>query len=291
MAGKVALITESQTCIPQGLIDRFGIRILPFILVMDDVEFRDGVDISPAEFYRLLPCMNGTVVRTASISPGAYLAAFREAARDAESILTITISNKMSVSYQSAVLAAREFDGAPVKVLDSRTAASAQGLAVLETAKLIESGADLDAAYAMASEAARRVELYAYIDTFEYLKRSGHVRAIQALAATAFSIKPVFRFKEGDAQLVAKKRNVQKAKREIVERAEEVYKREGPLNVMLFHANDMANCNELAAMLQARVATQCMLVSEFTPVMGAHTGPGVVGAAFLPANKWKPPAR
>ncbi len=287
MRRKVALISDSQTCIPQDLQDRYGITILPFTLIMDEVELRDGVDITPSEFYRRLPSMNGNVVRTAAISPGAYLKAMRELAPEAEGILVITIAEKMSAAYQSALLAAEQMKEVPVKVLDSASVGSAQGLVVLEAAKFIAEGASLDEAYALADKAAQRAELYAYIYTFEYLRRSGHVRAVEALAASALSIKPVMRFKDGDAQLVAKKPNVQKAKREIARRVEEYYQVHGPLNLILCHANDPANCQDLEDMIRAKVATQCVLTTEFTPMMGAHTGPGVVGAAFLPANHWK----
>ncbi len=285
-ARKVALITESHTCIPQDLRDKLGITVLPFTLLMDGVEMRDGVDISPEEFYRRLPSLNGTVVRTSSVSPGVYLKAYKEAAGNSEGILVITIANKLSASFQSASLAAEQMRDVPVRVLDSGSVASAQALAVLETAKRITAGADLDEAYEWAERACSKVELYAYIYTFEYLRRSGHVRAVEALAASALSIKPILRFKDGDAQLVAKKSNIQKAKKDIVQRVEDFYRVHGPLNMIFCHANDRANCEDLESMVRAKVAVQNGLTTEFTPVMGAHTGPGVVGAAFLPANKW-----
>jgi DegV family protein with EDD domain len=280
------LITESQTCLPQELVEEHEIQILPFLLLMGERQYRDGIDISAAQFYNELPTLNGTVVKTASVSPGEYLRAFEEASREHEAVLAITISNKMSASYQSAMVAAQQFERAPVQVFDSGTAAAAQGLVVLEVAKAIRDGAGLDEAAEVARRTAGKVELYAYIDTFDYLRQSGHVRAIQALAATALSIKPVFRFKDGDADLVGKKRNNLKAKKAIAQKALQSYESEGPLNLNVFHANDLAGCQELQAMIQAKAATASVLCTEFTPVMGAHTGPGVVGAAFLPANHW-----
>ncbi len=279
---KVALITESHTCIPEELRSELGITILPFTLVMDGVEMRDGVDITPQEFYRRLPELNGQVVRTASVSPGAYLQTFRERAEEAESILVMTIAHKLSASYQSAVLAAEQFKEIPVRVLDSGSVGSAQALAVLETAKHIREGADLDEAYDFARRVSGQTELYAYIFTFDYLRRSGHVPNVAGLLASALSIKPVLRFKNGDAMLVSKRPNIQKAKKDIVKKLEEAYQAHGPLNIIMCHANDPENCADLEGMIRAKVATGCVLTTEFTPVMGAHTGPGVVGAAFLP---------
>ncbi len=281
---KVALITESHTCIPQDLLEELDITVLPFTLVMDDVEFRDGVDITPQEFYQRLPSMNGSVVRTASVSPGAYLAAFRDCARDAEGILVMTIANKLSASFQSATLAAQQFNEVPVRILDSASVGAAQALAVLETARHIQAGADLDDAWDFAHHVCGQTVLYAYIFTFDYLRRSGHVPAVAALLANALNIKPVLRFKDGDALLVSKRSNIGKAKKDIVKRAEDFYHEHGPLNLIVCHANDPANCEDLRSMLEAKVAARSLLMTEFTPVMGAHTGPGVVGAAFLPAS-------
>ncbi len=252
---------------------------------MDDEELRDGVDITAQEFYRRLPSLNGTVVQTASVSPGAYLATFRELARDAEGILVMTIANKLSASFQSATLAAQQFNEVPVRVLDSASVGAAQALGVLETARYIQAGADLDDAWDFAHRACSQAELYAYIFTFDYLRRSGHIPAVAAVLANALNIKPVLRFKNGEAVLVSKRPNIGKAKRDIVKRAEEIYHEHGPLNMIVCHANDQANCEDLRAMIEAKVATRDVLMTEFTPVMGAHTGPGVVGAAFLPANR------
>jgi DegV family protein with EDD domain len=281
MNKKVALVTESQTCIPRELVERYDIKIVPFILIMGEKQYLDGVDIDAQEFYRKLASLNG-IARTASASPGDYLKAFSELSQRYESILVITISQKISASYQSAMVAASQFDAVPVKVLDSGTAAAAQGLVVLRVARSISEGANLEESCRLAGSAAKKAELYAYINTFEFLQRSGRVRPVEALTATALSIKPVFSFKDGEAKLIAMRRGVTRAKDCIVERASALCERMGTLETFVFHANDWGNCQDLATRIREKVVVKSIYLTEFTPVMGAHTGPGVVGAAFLP---------
>ena len=277
----VAIVTGSQTCIPEEVVERYDIVVLPYSLNIDDRTYRDGIDISPEDFYRLLPNMDN-LVHTSAVTPGVFMDAFKKVSPQVDGILVITIASGMSTAYNNALMAADAFEKVPIKVLDSRTAAMAQGFVAIEAAKAAKEGASLDQCYKIAEAAADRVELFAYICTFEYLKKSGHVNAVKALAANALSIKPVFRFKEGDAVLAAKKRSTVKAREFIAEQAERFYKKNGAIKLSVFHAAAAAEADDLLEKIRERIdLDDDILYTEFTPVMGCHTGPGVVGAAFL----------
>lgn len=277
----VAVVTGSQTCIPRELAEKYGIIVLPYSLNIDDRTYRDGIDITPDEFYRLLPTMDN-MAHTSAVTPGVFLDTFEKISHQVDGILVITIASGMSTTYNNAVMSARTFNDVPVRVLDSRTAAIAQGFVAIEAAKAAREGASLDQCHQIAERAAERVELFAYISTFDYLKRSGHVNAVKALAANALSIKPVFRFKEGDAVLAAKKRSTAKAREFIAERAECFYHENGSIKLSVFHAAAPDEADDLLQRIRNRIDLESeVLYTEFTPVMGCHTGPGVVGAAFL----------
>jgi DegV family protein with EDD domain len=277
----VAIVTGSQTCIPKELVERYDIVVLPYSLNIDDRSYRDGIDISPEEFYRLLPNMDN-LVHTSAVTPGVYMDAYENISPQADGILVITIASGMSTAYSNAVIAADTIKNVPVRVLDSRTAAMAQGFVAIEAAKAAKEGASLDQCYKVAQETAERVELFAYICTFEYLKKSGHVNAVKALAANALSIKPVFRFKDGDAVLAAKKRSTGKAREFIADQAERFYREKGAIKLSVFHAAAADEADDLLKKISGRIdLEEDVLYTEFTPVMGCHTGPGVVGAAFL----------
>lgn len=277
----VAIVTDSQTCIPRQLAEELGITVLPYILNLDDHQYRDGVDITPEEFYRLLPTLSRSA-STSAIPPGTFLEALEALAERSEGILVITIASTMSGTYNNALLAAESFVRKPVVVLDSRTAAMAQGLVVLEVAEAAAGGASLQECLEIACKKAEKAELYAYITTFEFLHKSGRVNAVTALAAEALSIKPVFRFKDGRPVLVARKLSKAKALSFIAGKVSEYYRRQGPPRVSVFHADARGDAEELAGFLRKEVETRGdIIITQFTPVMGCHTGPGLVGAAFL----------
>jgi DegV family protein with EDD domain len=277
----VRVVTESQTCLPPDIAGKLDIVILPFTLELDGRVCRDGVDISHKEFYRMLPTLKAPA-KTAAISPGVFLETFEHLAPSSEGILVVTIAKEMSATYNNAQLAANSFDRVPVEVLDSQTAAMAQGFAVMEAAKAARDGHSLYECYEIASDTAKRAELLAYIATFEYLKRSGRVNGVKALAATALSIKPVFSFKDGDAVLKAKKHSTAKAREYIAEETERFYRKRGPLQLAIFHADAEEEGRDLERMILDRIRVrEEVIFTEFTPVMGSHTGPGVVGASFL----------
>lgn len=279
----VAVVTESQVCLSKAVVKDLDITVLPYTLVLGEKEYLDGIDITPDEFYRILPSLNGRY-GTSSISPGLFLETFHRLSRTHQGILVITISSSMSGVYNNARLAAESFREVPVMVLDSGTAALAQGLVVLRAARAARSGASLEECYRAASEASSRVGLLAYITTFEYLRKSGRVKAVAALAADALSIKPVFSFKSGKVDLVGKRRSAERAREFIADMVHRYWEenRRRSLELAVFHAASPGEAEDLAQRISSRVkVTGNVLFSEFTPVMGIHTGPGVVGAAFL----------
>ncbi len=277
----VAVITESQTCIPERMAEDLNITILPFTLQLDGQLYRDGVDITPQAFYRLLPRLSQPA-STSAVSPGVFLEALQDLSAQWEEILIVTIASTMSATCNNARLAADSISGARVEVLDSGTAAMAQGLVVLEIARAARKGCSLEECLRLGRGFCASAELFAYISTFEFLRKSGRVNAVAALAADALSIKPVFRFKDGEASLVSNKRSPGKARRFIASRVSEFSRQRGPLRLSVFHADAPQEAEELSALIRAETELrEEIIVSQFTPVMGSHTGPGVVGAAFL----------
>lgn len=277
----VAVVTDSQACIPGNLVEELGITVLPYTLQLDGRLYRDGVDITPEEFYHLLPRLSQPAT-TSAVSPGAFLETLESLSQWAEGIMIVTIASTMSGTYNNARLAADSFHKAPVAVLDSGTAAMAQGLVVLEIAELARRGASLEECLSKGRALCDTAELFAYITTFEFLRKSGRVNTVAALAADALSIKPVFRFKDGEAVLISKKRSPAKARRFIAKKVVDFFRDRGPLRLSVFHADAPEEAEELADLIRKEVELRReLIISQFTPVMGCHTGPGVVGAAFL----------
>ena len=279
---KVAVVVDSSSSLPRGLLDRWDIRVVSHELVLGDRTFRDGVDIRPDEFYRLLQNGSGTPT-TSSPGPAGFLEAFRSAGGAAGSTVCITLASDFSATYSSACLAARtasqEMPGSVIRVIDSRTAAGAEGLIALEAARAADAGADLEGVLSVVHDLIPRVNLLAFLDTLDYLRRSGRVPRIAALAGSLLGIRPLTELRLGEARMLERPRSRGRAMERLVAvMGGRVGER--PVHVIVMHAQASNDADDLSRRVQDRFDCREVFVSEFTPVMGAHLGPGLLGLAF-----------
>jgi len=280
---KVAIVTDTTACVPQAQVKQYDIEVVPVQLIFEEKTYRDGIDMSPTEFYSLLR-KTKKMPTTSSSSPQPYIDAYINASQKAESILCITEPAKFSAMFNSARVAmdmAREKIGdTPIEVMDCTTAAAGQGLVALAAAR----AAALDKTLAEVKEAAERVmvrvNLFATLDTLQYLAKSGRVPQAAVLVNNILNIKPVFTLNHSDAHTVALPRSLRSATKRMLKLMAKVVIKGQPLHVAVMHADAL----EQAVLLKDRITSQfeCseIFITEFTPVMGVHTGPGLFGVAF-----------
>ncbi|MFQ6122857.1 MAG: DegV family protein [Dehalococcoidales bacterium] len=280
---KVAIVTDTTACIPQKQVEKYGIEVVPMTIIFGDKTYRDGIDISPTEFYTLLRQAK-KLPTTSHPSPVHFLDAYRSASQRAPNILCITISSHFSASFNSAQLAMEmaktALPNTVIEVLECGTAAAGQGLAALAAAKAADSGRNLNEVVETAKNTMERVNLFATLDTLRYLARGGRVPQAAALVNSLLGIKPIFSLNHGEAHTVALPRTIPSAMKRILKTMEQKVVKGQPFHVAVMHADAL----DKAVVLRNRISSQfdCaeLFITEFTPVMGVHTGPGLVGVAF-----------
>ena len=281
---KVAIVVDSSSCLPKDVSEKYDIVVVPHELVIDGVSYRDGIDISPTEFYQLLQ-KNGRVPTTSAPRPSRLLEAFKQASEKAEDVLCLTLSRNFSATYEWACsaqdMARRELPGLNIRVLDTQAAAGAQGLIALAAARAAEMGLDLDTVAAEAESLIPKVNLIAFLDTLYFLGRSGRIPKIAAWAGSLLGVKPLTEMRLGEARLLEKPRSRNKATQRLLS-AMESHVSSNPVHVMVMHANAAQDAEALSREVEMRFNCAELLLGEFTPVMGAHTGPGLLGLAFYP---------
>lgn len=275
---RVAIVTDSAANLPKDAVERHGITVVPMILKFGERVLRDGVDMPGGSFYKAL-VEERVPVSTSAPSIGDYREAFERVLSGAEAAVCVTVASFVSAAHSSAVNAANEVGGGRVRVVDSRSASLGEGFAALEAARAAGRGASLDEVVERAEDVVRRTTLIGTIDTFEFLRRSGRVNAVLAYAATALNVKPVFGFRGGKLEQLGRPRTRQRAIERLLAEARAAAAA-GPLHVGIAHADCPADAEALLASVRAEVETAETLVSEFTPLMGAHTGPGVLTISF-----------
>jgi DegV family protein with EDD domain len=294
---KVVVVTDSSATVPTDLVRELDIRVVPILLTLDDHTFRDGVDITAAEVYRWLrerksppsSAIGGPPI-TSAPSVGDFLRVYAAAAQEASGIVSIHLSPKLSATYNSALTASQLVDGPdgrpfhPIRVVNCHTAAMGQGFVVLAAARAAAAGADPDAVVARAQEVAARMNLLATIGTLEYLHRGGRIGSAATLLGTMLQIKPVLYVSDGHVDVFARPRTLPKALRvmlqQMAERVVGAGRTPRPLHVAILHADEPEGAEALRQQVAEQFDCAELYVTELTPVMGAHTGPGVLGVVF-----------
>ena len=277
MVSNVVVVTDSVATVPESLIQELGIRVVPIVLNHRGRSYRDGVDLTPNEFYQLLRTSE-ELPTSSTPSVGDIAEVYRAAARDSAGVVGIHVTAKLSAVCETAVLAGQSVD-APVRVVDSRTATMAQGFVVLEAARSAAAGADLATVAARATEMTSKVRFYAFFETLEYLHRGGRIGAASALLGSALQFKPIIHLVDGLVEPFAKPRTRRKATQTLLDTmAKQVGSR--PVHAAVLHADSLDDAEELRQRVADQFDCRELYVTEFTPVMGAHTGPGLLGLAF-----------
>ena len=281
--GRVAIVADSSACLPPELIEAHRIALVPLGLTIGGELYADGSLSNSELFERLTACRR--CAQTASASPGAFLEAFaRQRDAGATAVLCLTLSARYSGTYAAALDAARlaqsRLPGLQVRVVDTGGLAMTHGFAVLGAARATETGACLDEAADTARRIGEAGQLIGTLDTLRYLVKGGRVPWVLAWAASLLRVKPVLAFEEGSARSIGRPRTWPAASERMLQRLVTGATSGGPLHAAVMHVDAPDRARELACEVQTRFRPAELLVSEFTSVMAAHTGPGFVGLAF-----------
>jgi DegV family protein with EDD domain len=278
----VAIVTDSAASLPPTAAERLGIGVVPMTLVLGGLVYADG-DPSPEE---LVARAATESVSTSAPTPGAFLKAVASATEHEEAggeVLILTVSSAMSSTYEVAHLAAGYVDDAEVWVIDTGTAAGAQGLVVMAAAELAATGAPLDEVARRAERVAAKVRLVASLSSLDYLARSGRVPGAAAWAGRSLGMRAMFEFKTGGVRPRLPARSERAALDRMVGAMVQSRPRD-PSGAVLRAAVLEAQAAESAERLQELVVgaepEAEVFEAPFSSVMIAHTGPGLVGLAW-----------
>ncbi|MBI4336443.1 MAG: DegV family protein [Chloroflexi bacterium] len=281
---QVAILTDSTASLPPEAAQKHRITVVPLEITLDGRTYQDGVELAPDQFYALLPGLKD-LPKTSSPRPASFLAAFQEAGQWAQQVLCLTLSARLSATYDAAraaaSLARETMPHLEVQVLDTGTAGGAEALVALKAAEVAAQGADLKQVAAVAQRTAEQVQFLGVLETLYYVWKGGHIPKVALWASSLLQVKPILDIQRGEVHLVARPRSRARALDQLVGIMKE---RAGGarLRVNVMHAAAPEEAEALKCRILKDFPCTSLLVSTFTPVIGAHTGPGLLAVAFLP---------
>jgi DegV family protein with EDD domain len=274
------LVTDSTSDLTPADAAALGVTVVPLTVRFGEQQFRDGVDLDAPTFYARLTSSSVTPT-TSQPSPDEFGTAYRQLLRsEADTVVSVHISSKLSGTCQSAHLAAQEFPEGRVHVVDSLSVSSGIQFLLQLAARARDAGDDV-ATIVRNLEAARdRVIVYVLLDTITYLQKGGRIGRAQAFIGGVLNVKPLLKVHEGVVEPVARVRSRQQGLAKMVE----LVRGQGPLQaVAMMHSTAPEAAAELRSRLTELLPELDVPLGQLGPVVGTYSGPGAVGVAVLRA--------
>ena len=275
----VRIITDSTADLPPQVAAEFGIRVMPLYVHFGNEVYRDGIDLTAEDFYPKLVA-NKSLPTTSTVAPVEFARICDELSNDTDEILAITLSSKLSATYDVALQGRelRKDKKCRVEVLDSKLFSMALGLVVIGAAKRAKEGVGLDNVVDFAKGLYSRIHVRMAFDTLEYVRKGGRIGAAEAFMGRMLDVKPILTLKDGMATPVVRRRTRAKA-----------------IEYLRKFAAGFDNIAELAVAYTTRPEDALGLVNDLDdvfpkertylsvigPVLGTHLGPGALGIAVV----------
>lgn len=286
---KPVIVTDSCASIPEEMLEALDIHSVPYYIHRDSDVLRDMVTIKPEAFYKWLATANERVT-TACPGPGDYLTMYTDLAEEhgRSEIVSIHMTSKGSGAYQAATTArklARELHpDLRIEVVDTLNVSMCQGWMVVQAARAALAGATVDK---ILSDITRMIPVTRMIqtaDTLKYLYMGGRIGRAKHLVGTLLNIKPLISMEDGLIVSLGQARSRIRAYHMMVEQVESAVSSKGKIKVAYVHAAALEEVEKLRNLIEARLTIAETIITQLSPALGVHTGPGTAGLCYFPVN-------
>jgi len=284
---KIAIVTDSTAAFPYETVGNVPIVSAALNLIWGDDVFKDSIDITAEQFYEKI-VNSSTIPTTSQPSPKEFLEIFEPLLKDGYEVICITISGALSGTFNSAVQAVHLLGDVSIEVIDSKVTSMALDLIINEVANGINNGASLADCVDIAKSARDRVGLYFTVNTLEYLIKGGRLSVVAGAAGTLLHIRPILTLEDGRIISKDKTRTFKRATRMLIDKVLEDLEGKKLRNISGAFTNNSdfvkATMKKVCEELDVPLPDESMIL-PLSPVVGAHTGPGAFGIAYLLAEE------
>ena len=272
----VVVVTDSTADIPSQLVKDLGIVVIPSYVIFGSKSYRGGVDIAEDEFYRKL-LHEPVLPKTSQPTPQDFIDAYTQLAKEADGILSIHISSKMSGTINSAEQAKMLAKlTCPIEVIDSQNLSMALGLIVIAAARMARAGKGLTEIADAVRKTIPNTRLLILFDTLEYLAKGGRIGKAKSMLGSILNVKPLLTLKEGEFVPASQAHSRTKGKEKLLEFVKSV---KDIQDLAVLYSTTPEEAKELVASITA-ISKVSIIIARVGPVLGVHSGPGALGIAL-----------
>ena len=281
----IGILTDTTASIPDNLVQKLGLEIVPYYVHRGLETLRDNVDVKPREFAEWLKGAT-RLPTTSNPAPGDYVMGLRRLAGQVKEIVVLTMTSKGSGAYQSCLAGASMFreqlPDVQVEVVDTLQVAMSQGWAAVEAARAALSGLSFDQVIQRARQVAQKGTMIQTADTLRYLHMGGRIGKATHLVGSLLNIKPLIGMQDGIIVALGTARSRLKAYRRMVELIQQQVGEGARIKIAFTHVAALEQVEKLQEMVTARFKCVEIIVTELSPALAVHSGPGTVGVNFFP---------
>lgn len=275
----IRIVTDSTCEAPPELLAHPVVTAVPLYVIFGQESLRDNVDISREQFWARLP-LSPKLPTTSQATPAQFDVPFKTFTDAGDEVIALTLSAKLSRTYESALVSQQNFPGRPIDVVDSKSISVGMGLMLQKAVEMVEAGNTRAAIVAKLEQMRDEIRLLFTLQTLEYLQRGGRIGKAQAFMGTVLQFKPLLSITEGEVHPAARVRSMGKA----VEAMQDLLTQQVPargagVRIGVTHAGSPDAAAQVADALSKRFDSKHPFVCSLGPVIGTHVGPGTVGAA------------
>jgi DegV family protein with EDD domain len=280
---KILVLTDSSASLPDEIKKGLDLQVIPLWLIWENDCYRDGVDITPEEFYKRL---RESPSLPSSTQPAVqeFESLFQECQGEADGVVCVLASSKISGTVDSASAAKDLVPDLPIRVVDSYFSAMGEGFVAVAAARAAAEGKGLDEVVGAAEKMRDVVKLLFVVDTLEYLHKGGRIGGAKRLLGTALNIKPILHFKDGLIESLSQARTKKKGLAALLELVEERLEGKRMAEAAIVHVDCLEEGKLLLKQVEIRFNPAQIYLSDVSPVVGTHVGPGGLGVAFYPED-------
>jgi DegV family protein with EDD domain len=280
------IVTDSGFDLSAQQIGDYKLHTLPLKITLSGVSYRSGIDIQPLEFYKLLE-KTGDMPITSTPSPGEFLEIYQKAAKKDPDILSVHISSGLSGTFNSARTAVEQIEHANITLVDTRSLSVEMGWQLEAAIKGVRAGWELDKILALMEKIRETSEIVFTLPDLSYLIHGGRISHLKGLLASLLGIKPLIGVDKADGKYYdrGKARTFKRAIQAIPAYIADKFQPGTPLRAQIGHADNPDGADQLREEMEKRFPCDWLPDCSISPVLGAHTGQGLVGVVFAPTSQ------